>query len=589
MKILILFIPLIIIISCKGQSAEKYKRINENNSWGFVDENGKEIIPLGIYEFLNPIDEKNMILAKKNGKDGYIDINQNILIPFEYDDLGVFSSAYEIAPAQKNGKSGAINRKGEVVVPFIYDKVNYFYNSGLAIVIKNGKYGFVNDIGKEIIPVIYEDVDQTMTDTVVTVVKSKKWAFFSNKGEQLTDFKFDKVKQSYIKVDGRDKNTYFKGGLAIVSIGGQSQYLDRNLKEVVPLGKYDFTESLNKNGFGIVAKNNKFGIINNEGAEIIPLEYDTIVHPKRYSNILELFVLQKDGIYQIFDENTKLIKQNILDYTWDKIDLEEHYIDALLLKNDQNKFGIIDEEGNSIIPFEFEELQAFDGQKTTIAKQNGKYGIINFKNQELLPFENEEIHSSRFSENYVVKQRGKFGLLNKNREKIFDFIFDDLQPCYYDKDNKFIIKTKGKFGIIDIAGKEIIPPEYDEISNWVEYGPEAHFVTKRSKKGIFSRDGKQLIPPIYDKLNYYTDSYIIVSQNNKFGIINIYNKIIIPINYDKLYMDWFKIVYERRDTEIYVLKDGIYSEIDKNNKQIRTNIPKKEISSIFQTSFEIEE
>src|SRR5690606_28315387 len=137
MKKLILISLLLLVVSCKGQTSDNYERINKNNSWGFVDENGKEIIQLGIYEFLNRIDEKNMILAKKNGKDGYIDIHQNVLIPFDYDDLGVFSSANELAPAKKNGKSGVINRKGETIVPFIYDKVNYFYNSGLAIVIKD--------------------------------------------------------------------------------------------------------------------------------------------------------------------------------------------------------------------------------------------------------------------------------------------------------------------------------------------------------------------------------------------------------------------------------------------------------------------
>ncbi len=586
MKKIILILLSFLVFSCQGQTSKNYKRINENNSWGFVEENGKEIIPLGIYEFLNPIDEKNMILAKKNGKDGYINIHQKILIPFEYDDLGVFSSTNELAPAKKNGKSGAVNRQGETIVPFIYDKVNYFYNSGLAIVIKDKKFGFVDAFGKEIIPVIYENVDQTMTDEIVLVSKNKKWAFFSNKGEQLTDFEFDEVKQAYIKQDGRDKDTYFKGDLAIVTIGNQSKYLNRNLKEIIPLGKYDYTESLNKNGFGIVAKNKKFGIINNQGIEIIPLEYDKIEHPKRYSNILELFVLQKNQTLKILDKNTRLIKQNILDYTWDKINFDDDYLDVLLLKDSQNKFGIIDENGKSIIPFEFEELRPFDGQETSIAKKNNHFGIIDFKNKELVPFENDEIYSSKFSEIFVIKQKEKFGLFNKQGNKIMDFVFEDLQPCFYDEDNKFIVKSKGKYGIIDITGKEIIPNEFDEISNWVEYGPEAHFVTKNKKMGMYSRDGKQLIPPIYEKLQYITNNLIIVSQNKKFGIVNISNKIVIPLEYEKVLLDWYKIYYENQEPEIYVLKNGIYSQLDKNNKQARTNISEKEIKEKFEYYFD---
>ena len=68
MKKIILILLSFLIFSCQGQTSENYKRINENNSYGFIDENDKEIIPLGIYEFLNPIDEKNMILAKKMEK-----------------------------------------------------------------------------------------------------------------------------------------------------------------------------------------------------------------------------------------------------------------------------------------------------------------------------------------------------------------------------------------------------------------------------------------------------------------------------------------------------------------------------------------
>src|SRR5690606_41066656 len=109
-------------------------------------------------------------------------------------------------------------------------------------------------------------------------------------------------------------STYFKGGLAIVYLENEMQLINKNMQIIVPIGKYDHIESLNKNGFGIVAKNNKFGIINNQGKEVIPLEYNKIVHPKRYSNILELFILEKNGIIEILDENTKSIKQDVLSY-----------------------------------------------------------------------------------------------------------------------------------------------------------------------------------------------------------------------------------------------------------------------------------
>src|SRR5690606_39322451 len=61
---------------------------------------------------------------------------------------------------------------------------------------------------------------------------------------------------------------------------------------------------------------------------------------------------------QILDENIKPIKQNVLSYSWDKIDVDNYYLDVLLLKDNQNNFGILDETGRTIIPFEFEELRS---------------------------------------------------------------------------------------------------------------------------------------------------------------------------------------------------------------------------------------
>ena len=110
-------------VSCKPQNtdlnvteSESFKRIMGENSWGFVNQDGDTIIPLKKYKFLNPIDNKGMILAHSNGKSGYINIKQDTLISFIYDDLSVFS--HGLAPAKKNGKYGYIDIKGKVVIPF---------------------------------------------------------------------------------------------------------------------------------------------------------------------------------------------------------------------------------------------------------------------------------------------------------------------------------------------------------------------------------------------------------------------------------------------------------------------------------------
>ena len=65
---------------------------------------------------MNPVDKYGMILAQKDGKEGYIDITDKVLIPFIYDNVGVFSTGVELASVIKDGKQGFINRKGEIII-----------------------------------------------------------------------------------------------------------------------------------------------------------------------------------------------------------------------------------------------------------------------------------------------------------------------------------------------------------------------------------------------------------------------------------------------------------------------------------------
>jgi hypothetical protein len=89
-----ILIILSLLISCKSNKKElnskeyqTYKRISDNKTWRFINQDGDIITPLNKYKFLNPIDEEGMVLAENKGKIGYIDIAQDTLIPFIYNHL----------------------------------------------------------------------------------------------------------------------------------------------------------------------------------------------------------------------------------------------------------------------------------------------------------------------------------------------------------------------------------------------------------------------------------------------------------------------------------------------------------------------
>src|SRR5690606_2641673 len=201
-----------------------------------------------------------MILAHLGDKKGYINIKEEVLIPFIYDDIGVYTKN-GLAPAKKDGKYGYIDRKGKEVIPFEYARFSYFYESGLAIAKKNDKYGFIDKNGKEIIPIKYEKADKQMTDGVVLVSKDNKRAFFSNTGKQLTDFYFDRVIRNFAFIDGRTKTTFFSDKKVLAKKDAKWIYLDEELNELLSFGIFDEAEPFTENGFAIVMKDSVYGII----------------------------------------------------------------------------------------------------------------------------------------------------------------------------------------------------------------------------------------------------------------------------------------------------------------------------------------
>lgn len=93
---------------------------------------------------------------RKNGKEGVIQVpSKEIIIPFEYDFCGWFLE-YKLAEVRKNGKCGFINSKNEIIIPLEYERVGLFgFKYGICLVEKDGKCGFIDKNNNFVIPLKY--------------------------------------------------------------------------------------------------------------------------------------------------------------------------------------------------------------------------------------------------------------------------------------------------------------------------------------------------------------------------------------------------------------------------------------------------
>lgn len=565
-------------INDKNQSSI-YTRILGDNSWGYSDDKGNIIIPVGKYKFLNPIDNQGMILAQLGNKYGYIDINENIIVPFEYDDIGLFSEG--LAFVKRNNKFGFVNRKGYLVIPIQFEDESNFNNSGLALVQKRGRFGFIDKQGKEIIPIIYQKAEEATIDDLVILCKNGKWAFYNKKGLQKTDFVFDEIIVTSRVLNNQNETTFWQNGLILVKKNGQTGYLNKDLKEIISFGKYHSGEGFNQKRLAIVSKNSLYGIINEFGKEIIKTEYDTIEHPVEYYNESDIFVGQKKSYFVLFDEKGNKVADKIKEFHFDGCQFQNEYKKIYQIKSLDGLSGVIDNKGNSMIPCIYEEIEDFHGDNNTVVKYKGKFGIIASNNNIVYPIDNDYIDSWKESDYYIISKKQKTGMLDKNLKLVLNFDYQDLSPCQYDNNNRFIAKQNDKYGVINKNGNIIIPFEYSEMSNWVEYGPgkNYHFVTKNNKKGLITKEGKDVITPIYESLFYHNAETIILSKNKKYGVVTLQNKVVIPFIYDMIYFDVF--YSEKKDPVFYVKQNDVFSVINDKNEIIRTNVLKEEIKNKF--------
>ena len=143
-----------------------------------------------------------------------------------------------------------------------------------------------------------------------------------------------------------------------------------------------------------------------------------------------------------------------------------------------------------------------------------------------------------------------------------------IHPIFYDH-SKFIVKKYNKFGIADLQNKILLPIVFDEISDWVEYGPEdRHIVKRNGKYGMVEyKTFKEKIPAIYDFVFIARDK-VFVGKDEKYGIIDLNNKIICPLIYDEIKPS-FGYGFGMSESRIFARKGKQYLEIDEKGKVLK--------------------
>ena len=171
----------------------------------------------------------------------------------------------------------------------------------------------------------------------------------------------------------------------------------------------------------------------------------------------------------------------------------------------------------------------------------------------------------------IIEKDGQKGVAKYTGEIV---IAPSYEEIYYGKlDGFFIGKKDEQSVLIDSTGREV-SEKYDRIS----YAENGYYSVKRvDKEGLIDRTGKVLVDIIYDDTWYALEAGACgVKLNDKWGIIDFENNILLPIEHHRIevrdnYVRYRKIQYGGPPKYAYVYKTTsgkvALRKLDKHNAQ----------------------
>ena len=385
-----------------------------------------------------------------------------------------------------------------------------------AVIFKDNKWGVIDSNGSVIIDPAYEEM--------ITIPNSKNDVFLC-----IYDVNYETGEYKTKVLNSKNEEIF-------------TQY-----EQIEAISNKDNNDNLwYESSVLKVKKEEKYGVINLNGKELVSCQYEEIEPIDGIKNILKV---TKDG-----------------------------------------KMGIIDVEGKEILSAQYTEIINLgkDSKEGFIVKEDSKYGIVDYSNQTVLEAKYDGIEKVHGNEMYVVNQAGKQILVQKDGTELLNTGTDPIKEILKNADNGLIFVKGGKHGVMKTTGETTIEPEYEELK---EAKSGILIAKQNGKYGIIDLQKENKIEPAYLSIVYNEKADIYIAEKEDYTNDIIDNTftirqsgILIELDDEKGYVEikqgeeykYYNFKFEEKNiTEIKTSnnlfkskKDGKYGFVDKNGKVI---------------------
>ena len=350
---------------------------------------------------------------------------------------------------------------------------------GYYAIYENGKWGVINGEGKTVIEPTYEEMiaipDVTKDVFIVTY-----------------------------NVNYEDETYQSK------AINSKNQTLFTNYSKVEVISNYNKQNSLFYYDNCLkVEKDGKYGLIDFSGKQLIDCLYDEITPVPYLKNSL---ITEKDGKKGLISSMGAVLINN--EYS-DITGLTEAYEDGYIVKNTEEKYGVIGTNKKIVVPVQYESISSAHSGDFYIVKEEGKLKIFNAAEGATIDINASKVKSID-GENIIIENQDKYGLITATGEQKLDAEYQDLSYAF---SNYYIAKLNDKYGLIDTEGNTKLEFKYDRLI----YRKDADFLegsnNESTTSDLMDRSLEVKLSGIISSINL-TDGYMKIRVNDEYKYYN---------------------------------------------------------------------
>ena len=308
----------------------------------------------------------------------------------------------------------------------------------------------------------------------------------------------------------------------------------------------------------IFEEKGKLGLVDLQGKTVLAPTFNSIKEKQPY-----IIACKQAKGCSVYNENLQLVLKGA--YNSIELGCEGQFI---VEKN--GKYGVVSEKGAVILPLKYSEINSNKNGYTV--KLNEKAGLFNSEGKEIIPISYRWIYTDKIDDNIpiVARLNGKEGYINTKNEWVipptylYAFAFRQGVAIVKKGRNYMCINLKGEAVIQDFDNYVIEPSDntyivgvrkeckymvYDLNGNLLDtynllrnnWSDDAIFAVKKGGKwGYIDGYGKVIIPLEYEEVGDFSEGLAAVRKDDKWGYINPKNEVVIPIEFTNKEVGYFK-------------------------------------------------